>query len=247
MTWAKQLFKDSPLSIAQGEVSGHHGEHKFGAVPSMSQGQSGTIWDVSDTSYPWTAWDTAGTVTIPAVNASDNGKTVTIVGLDADFEPQEETLTVSSAGTVTSTLSYARLYRAYMVTGVANVANINVQKGGTTVLRITAGKGQTLMAVYTVPARCTAYFKQVCSTCQANADATVDVYFRLADSGLLPFRIGHTFEVSGAGGQYMHQFGIPLALPEKTDIDLRATVRSNNARITASFDMILVRDGYEHV
>jgi len=29
-------------------------------------------------------------------------------------------------------------------------------------------------------------------------------------------------------------------MPEKTDIDVRATVRSNNARVTAAFDLILI-------
>lgn len=245
MTWSKQLFKDSPLSIAQGEVNGHSGEHKFGAVPAMSQNQTGTIWDVNDTNYPWSSWSSAGTVTIPAVNASDNGKTVTLVGLDANFEPQEETLTVSSAGTTTSTLSYIRLYRAYMLTGATNIGNIDVQKGGTTVLRITAGLGQTLMAVYTVPAGYTAYLVQGTATCQDGADATVSMYSRY--DGQDAFRIGHTFEVAGDGGQYLYKFSIPTRMPEKTDIDVRATVRSNNARVTAAFDMILVQDGYEHV
>ena len=30
MTWAKQSFKDSPLSIAQGEVNGHTVRNIFG-------------------------------------------------------------------------------------------------------------------------------------------------------------------------------------------------------------------------
>ena len=75
-TWSKQLFKDSPLSIAQGEVSGHSLQHKFGAVPAMSQNQSGTIWDINDTDYPWSSFSTAGTLSVPAVNASDNGKSL---------------------------------------------------------------------------------------------------------------------------------------------------------------------------
>ena len=58
---------------------------------------------------------------------------------------------------------------------------------------------------------------------------------------------GHSFEVSGTGGQYDYTFSVPLRIPEKTDIDVRATVRSNNARITAAFDIILVEDGYEHI
>jgi hypothetical protein len=245
MSWEKQLFKDSVLSIAQGEVNGHSGVHKFGAVPAMSQNNTGTVWDVNDTTYPWSSWDTAGTVSIPTVNASDNGKTVTLVGLDANYEDQTEEVVVSSSGAVTTTNTWKRLYRAYISTGEDNVGNITVQKGGTTVLQITAGKGQTLMAIYTVPANHTAYL--ICGVCsvQDGADATGDMFVRY--DGQSVFRIGHSFEVAGKGGPYSHKFAVPIRLPEKTDIDVRATVRSNNARVTAAFDMILVQDGYEHV
>lgn len=243
MSWDKQLFKDSPLSIAQGEVNGHSGEHKFGAVPAMSQNQTGTIWDVNDTNYPWASWSSASTVSVPAVNASDNGKKITIVGLDANYTSQSEEITVSSASAVTSTKSYIRLFRAYVSEGATNVAAINVQKSAVTVLRINANMGQTLMAIYTVPAGYTAYLMQGVATCQDGADATGNMYVRY--SGQSAFRIGHSFEVSG-GGQYGYKFSVPIRLPEKTDIDVRATVRSNNARITAAFDMILVQDGYEH-
>lgn len=245
MSWEKQLFKDSVLSIAQGEVNGHSGVHKFGAVPAMSQNTTGTVWDVNDTTYPWSSWDTAGTVSIPAVNASDNGKTVTLVGLDANYEDQTEEVVVSSSGAVTTTNTWKRLYRAYISTGEDNVGAITVQKNGTTVLQITAGKGQTLMAIYTVPANHTAYL--ICGVCsvQDGADATGDMFVRY--DGQSAFRIGHSFEVAGKGGPYSHKFAVPIRLPEKTDIDVRATVRSNNARVTAAFDMILVQDGYEHV
>ena len=54
------------------------------------------------------------------------------------------------------------------------------------------------------------------------------------------FRIGHSFEVAGDGGQYFYKFAVPIRIPEKSDIDVRASVRSNNARITAAFDVILI-------
>ena len=238
-TWAKQLFKDSPLSIAQGEVSGHSLQHKFGAVPAMSQNGTGTIWDVNDTLYPWSSFSTAGTLSVPAVNASDNGKSLVIIGLDSDYNEITETVTISSSGATTTTNSYLRVYRAYLTSG-SNVAVINIQKGGVNVARINVGKSQTLMAIYTVPAGYTAYLTQGTATCQDGADATGDMFVRYF--GQDSFRVGHSFEVSGDGGQYFYPFSVPLAIPEKSDIDVRAAVRSNNARITAAFDMILTKN-----
>ena len=226
------------LGIAANHYQGLAHVHKFGAVPAMSQNQTGTIWDVNDTTYPWSSFSSAGTLSVPAVNASDNGKTIRIVGLDANYYEISEDVTVSSAGATTTNQSFIRVYRAFVTNGSAtNVANINVQKGGVTVLRITAGKGQTLMAIYTVPAGKTAYIMKGVATCQSGADATGDMYVRYF--GDQAFRVGHSFEVSGTGGEYMYEFGIPLRIPEKSDIDVRASVRSNNARVTAAFDIIL--------
>lgn len=228
------------IFLANGQVINTSFNHKFGAVPAMSQNQTGSVWDVNDTLYPWSAFDTAGVLTIPAVNASDNGYTVTVQGLDDNYDQISEDFIISSSGTVTGTQTFKRVYRAFMSNGgSANVGNINVQRGGTTVLRITAGKGQTLMAIYTVPRGYNAFLTKGVMTCQTNADATGDMFVRYF--GQSTFRVGHSFEVSGSGGPYQYDFTIPLKIPEKSDIDVRAKVRSNNARISAAFDMILVK------
>ena len=244
-TWTKHLYEHDRLAISKGEVSGHSSVHKFGAVPQMSNNTTGTVWDVSDTVYPWASWETAGTVSIPTVNASDNGKTVAIVGLDADYNPLTENIVVSSSTAVTTTSSFIRIYRAFMVNGSAsNIGNIDIQKGGVTVARITASKSQTQMAIYTVPAGYTAYLTQGTCTCQAGADATGNMFVRYG--GDSSFRVGHSFEVSGAGGQYFYPFNVPIAIPEKSDIDVEVSVRTNNARVTAAFDMILMQNQYSH-
>jgi hypothetical protein len=231
-------LEDLRLNIARGLTEAIP-EHKFGAVPAMSQNETGTVWDIDDTLYPWSAFDTAGVLTIPAVNESDNGATVTVFGLDANYLLQTEEFVVSSSGTTTGTKTFKRVYRAYFSDeGATNVGNINVQRAGTTVLRITAGNAQTLMAVYTVPAGYTAYLMKGTMSCQAGGDATGNMFVRYA--GQNSFRIGHSFEVSGTGGEYTYDFSVPIAIPAKSDIDVRATVRTNNARITAAFDLILI-------
>lgn len=222
--------------LAAGRLLGASFVHKFGAVPAMSQNQSGSVWDVNDTNYPWSAFDTAGVLTIPAVNVSDNGNIINVYGLDENYNEINEFFTVSSSGTTTGTKTFKRVYRAYDTTGT-NVGNINIQRGGVTIARITAGKGQTLMAIYTVPKGKRAYIMQGTCTCAVGADATGDMFVRYF--GQTSFRVGHSFEVSGAGGQYFYPFSVPIEIPEKSDIDVRANVRSNNARVTAAFDIIL--------
>ena len=233
----------SNINIAAGLVDGWATIHKFGAVPEMSQNSSGTIWDIPDTNYPWSAFDTPGILSITTTtqngnsSTADDGITVHVLGLDENYEEVEDTFVIAG-GTATGTVSFKRVYRAYIDGTEANQTNINVLRGGTEVLRITIGKSQTLMAIYTVPAGKTGYLLQGVSTCAANADATIDMFVRYF--GQDSFRIGHTAEVAGVGGQYQYQFGVPIQIPEKSDLDIRAEVRSNNARVTAAFDIVLV-------
>lgn len=233
-----KYFNDEKLSLARGLMRNASSVHKFGAVAALSINTTGTVWDVNDTLYPWATWATPGVLTIPAVNASDNGDSVVVYGLDENYAEINETFTLSSAGTVTGTKTFSRVFRAYYFDDTTNVGDINIQRNGTTVARIRAGRAQTLMAVYTVPAGYTAYLMQGTATAQAGADGSGFMYVRYF--GQSSFRVGHTFEIGGTGGQYFYPFAIPVAIPEKSDIDVRITTRSNNGRFTAAFDMILL-------
>jgi hypothetical protein len=228
------------LNISRGLVKGTSFVHKFGAVPSMSVNTTGTVWDVNNTLYPWSAWDTAGTITIDRADVGDANRQVTVVGLDSDYNSLTETITLTNATGNASTNSFKRVFRAFLVDGTTNIGLIEIKKNGTTVAAITAGKGQTLMAVYTVPAGYTGYLMKGTATAQAGADATGDMFVRYF--GQSSFRVGHSFEVDGDGGQYMYDFTVPIPIPEKSDIDVRVSTRSNNGRYTAAFDLILIQD-----
>jgi hypothetical protein len=228
------------LNVARGKVRGALMIHKFGAVPEVANASTGTVWDKPTTVYPWSAFDTAGPITASIANASDNGKQVIVLGLDENYEEVEEIFTLSSTATVAGAISFKRVFRAFVTNGSDNnVGDINFTKGDTDVLRITSGKAQTLMAIYTVPAGKTGYlYKGVCSA-QATADATGNMFIRYF--GQQAFRIGHSFEVSG-GSQYDYEFSFPIQIPEKSDIDIRVTVRTNKGRYTAAFDLLLLEE-----
>jgi hypothetical protein len=237
-TTAQGKYEEFFLQLARGHIANHSFNHKFGAVSAMSVNTTGTVWDVNNTIYPWSAWDTAGTVSVSAVNASDNNKQLVIQGLDANYVFQEEIITLSSSASVSGIKTFKRLNRGFIVDGNTNVGDVTVTKDATTVLKITANKGQTLMAVYTIPAHKTGYLMQGACSIQKGGDATGDMFVRYF--GQSSFRIGHSFEVQGEGGPYNYKFTVPIPIPEKSDIDVRAAVRSNNARVTAAFDLILI-------
>ncbi len=97
------------LNIARGLVKGTSAVHKFGAVPSMSTNTTGTVWDIGDTVYPWSAWATAGTITIDRADAADANKQITVVGLDSSYNALTETITLTNATGNASTNSFIRI------------------------------------------------------------------------------------------------------------------------------------------
>lgn len=234
--------------VVGGYLTDHSHNHKFGATPAMSQNATGSIWDINDTVYPWTALDIPAVVNIERNNVADQGLIVTVQGLDSDWNFQSEDITITGADTL-GTLLFRRVNRAFVTstTTSTNLGDIDIEAGaagGTTVARITAGKGQTLMAVYTIPAGYIGYLYHGTMSIQAGGDATGFMFIRRNTVSTV-FRIAHTFEVAGTGGQYDYTFSFPPAIPEKSDIDVRAAVRSNNARVTAAFDILLVEDDPE--
>ena len=242
-----KFLEDNRLDIARGLVRGAKLEHKFGAVRAMSINTTGTVWDRNDTVYPWSTIDNSGagrTLTIKvvepnneaSVSTAENGKQVKVYGLDVNFNEIDETINISgSAGTGTTT--FRRIYRAQLLNGSVNTKRILIQANSVNVAQITENLGQTLMSVYTVPANKEAYVTQGIATAQSGADGTGNFFIRQFGDSL--FRVGHSFEVSGSH-TYFYPFSVPLRLPEKYDLDVRITTRSNNGRFTAAWDMILI-------
>jgi hypothetical protein len=122
----------------------------------------------------------------------------------------------------------------------ANAGDITartVSASGTIVAQIDTGYAQTLMAVYTIPAGFTGYLVALDATIDGTKTCQVLMYHRLFGK---PFRIAHIAE---SNGHYRYEFVAPLTVPEKTDIDIRvAEVSGNDARVTANFDLVLIRD-----
>ena len=228
------------LEVAQGLIAGYTFNHKFGAVPSMSGGTIGTVWDINDTLYPWDTLGNGSIVNIKRNDAVDDGITVTVQGLDENYNFASENIVITGENQTGSQL-FTRVNRAFITGAVTNAGDIDIEAGsagGTTVARITEGYGQTQMAVYTIPAGKTGYILHGTATGSSDTDAEGRMMVRYF--GTSAFRIGHAFELQLRGGQYDYTFATPIPIPEKADIDIRVSMRSNNKRVTAAFDILLV-------
>jgi hypothetical protein len=236
------------INIARGLIRGASVVHKFGRNPNIG-GAPETIWMHGGT---YTYLTSVSTVYVSGADAQDSAagtgaRTVTVQGLDADYNEIEETLTVDGA---VSTKSFLRVYRAF----VASAGTLQTNKGavlvstgasgGGTVLAdigiigtgTTFGLGQTQLALYTIPAGKTGYLTNWnVGIGSYNDTATATLYTRETGNGLI-FRTRDIMDIPG--GLHQRTYTVPFALPEKTDIEIRA-IATTGTTVSSAFDIIL--------
>ena len=222
----------SNIPIAAGGVSGYSHINKFGHCGADHNGIA-TIWDANATTaiYPYPA---AGVITMSSTDGGDTGAEVEIQGLDGDYNEVIEIVNIGSTGAVT----FSRVFRARMTT-TTNIGDVSINQGGSLAAQILAGNGQTLMAVYTIPAGKTGYFLKFQGTVdKANVEMSYKIFARPFGGA---FNIKGMFSTQG-GNPITYDYPVPLVFTEKTDIRIDA-ISSANAGSGATFDLILVDNG----
>lgn len=270
---------DAALSVAAGESPSKFWVHKFGYNGNVGTAGE-TVWSASVpyTGFPTTShsvevFSSAAADTGAGVLAT-GARGVVIHGLDENFNPQTSdpvplvgTFRVSVPGT------WTRINRVYVTnvdgdengtcaadlirpsaTGVmcANVGNITVETVDTNhiMARISAGQGQTEMALYTVPAGHTAYLKNILVTSGGTTSrkgADVFMYQRQnVDDAVTPSARRVVWRAEELTGNTIQEdFGYTVSFPEKTDIWFGGTEvggGAGTASVTATFDLLLVDD-----
>lgn len=239
------LFGDDwKLNAARGKLRNAYHVHKFGRNTAPANGVEETVWDGS-TIYPWsTTWFLGpAKVFLKSSATGDESKTIFIQGLDTDYNLQSETITLDAADStvgVESANTYSRLFRMNNSGNTPIVGDISAlygSAGGVEVAKILIGQEQTLMCIYTVPAGHTGYLMKYDFSGNANSAISSRLLF-CEPNGV--FRIQHSGAVYG--GQYDYEFQIPLAIPEKTDIDMRLTASTGAAVLSANFNLLVVKE-----
>ena len=220
------------IEISEGRVANTFNVDKFGYNSAVGSSYE-TVWDGNNL-YTYIA--TAGTAVVTSSNTSDdNGGTVLIEGLDANYNIVNETLTIGgSAGSV----QFFRVFRALMITantGSTNSGNVTVTVDSKSAAIITAGEGQTLMALYTIPAKHTGYLTQLDVGSSKDVENTIRVTMCHGNT----VRNTKAF-LSKRGGFSEKNFKIPLRIPEKHDIEVQCKASATSA-ISAGFELILVK------
>jgi hypothetical protein len=99
------------------------------------------------------------------------------------------------------------------------------------------GKGQSLMAIYTIPAGCTGYLRLIYFSTGKSHSIYAQLYTRKINEC---FRVRHTGRMFD--GLYHKLLDFPIVCPEKTDIEIRVTGEAANSQVSGGFDLMVVKD-----
>ena len=218
------------IPLALGQYTELSGVQKFGYNASVGTNFE-TIWDGGG-SYVFPT--TATTAAVASTSGDDAGATITVEGLDGNYAPVSETITVGTTGTQL----FHRVHRAYLVepgTGeTTNVGDITITVNSLTVAQILAGNGQTLMCVYTVPAHCRGFLLAANGGVSKNQETEWRVMAREIDDGAGRVK---TYE-TGIGVNFHRTYQIIERFEPKTDIYMEAKCNAT-AGVSGGFELLL--------
>ena len=235
--------------------------HKFGRNNAV-----GAVWEdvwVRGGTYVWP--QAATKMHISSSTASDTStgtgaRAVRLIGLDANFDELEETVSLAGTSTAVSTNSFVRMNRAYLVDvgayadldsgGNAGTITIN-SSGGDAVAAISVsggvGAGQTNLARFTSPAGLFMYVNSVFISVDSNQAADIAMWLREdADTVSAPFSPRRLqIQMDGlAGVEFWNPDTALGPFPPKSDIWWSAKAGAQTA-VTVDFEIILTPSTFQ--
>jgi len=230
---------------------------KFGRTPDMDSVDSNEeIWDGTGA---YTFPTTATAMTISSSSAADTllgtgARTFTVIGLDANYEQVSQTISMNGQTGVSLPTPLLRVYRAFNVSvgsGATNAGDIWIGSGAIVTgvptnkfAGVLVGNGQTLMAIYTIPAKMGSkvitggVLDRFYATVGAVGDAYATVALQTREFGL-GWRSRRVAGIA-EGGPWDEQLGHGIYLKAKTDVRVRVFSNGvNNSTLEGGFDLHL--------
>ena len=225
-------------------------EHKFGVHFSLGTSLS-TVWAGSSSifSYPTTPQIT----TVSSTDTDDESggpgaRTVEVRGLSGTYRPTFEVVALDGQTPVTLANSYIRINDVIVRT--AGAAGWN---GGTVYVgtgTVTAGVPATVCAailptynramqtMFTVPAGRNAFINRLYLSVDNSRSMTAFLVVRRFEEVFVVETPMIVFQ-----NAYVYDFAYPLPVPERSDIEVRASVDGSMTTVAAGYELLLIRTG----
>lgn len=239
-----QLHKEMPFGLraSMGHVANGTTVFVYGSNPEV-QNVEETVWYQGGIyQYPTSAIQMS-------VSSDDAAATsqVMINGLDLNYMPINEVITITGQTAVTTTLSYLRIQNAYTIADPTTqniyigVGTVTAGVPATVYEKIHDGHNRTESGRFTVPAGRTFYISHGTishGSDAANAYITARLIYRLFG---MPFQSASIVNLNNNFIDFW--FDYPIAMPEKSDIETRAICSKAQANgVSTSFEGLLITE-----
>lgn len=244
-------YEPFELQVARGQITMHSSVIIFGYNPDVDTAEESVWPDGGTVPHP----TTASVLKVSSTSANDTSsgtgaRTVTLVGLDGDYNQLSETVTLNGQTAVNTTNSYLYVNQLYVTavgSGGANAGDINVGTGTVTlgvpaVLydMISVGYNNRTTGHYCVPAGYTGYMLQgLFSAGQASGSTAVTGFLKQhGPDGIL--RVGAVTTVNNSAADFL--FEIPYVIPEKSCVGAVAIGAASNNAVSSYFNILLIKN-----
>ena len=223
------------IQVSRGLVRGSTTLNIFGYNTSITTSFI-PAWEFASVyAYPGSAI----TMTVTSASASDNGKTLLIQGLDANYTEITDTVTLNGGGDVNTNIPFFRINNVVLTSGTVNVGLITIQNTGKTVkyAGVRAGDGTNQASIYTVPAGKEFYLYRI-DAFSNDSTAPKPGLFR----NFVRNASGQEYTVARTTfyNQMNIQRRIPFKYTEKSDIQLQLRTASGTYEMNVFAEGILV-------
>ena len=235
---------------SEGKYTGRSIVHKFGRNPDVDAAED--IWNGGGTYTGFPVSGSAETLSVFSSSANDTAagtgaRTVILYGLDSSYNEINETVTLNGTTPVATTNTFWRMHLGIVVTAGSSEVNegsITARHSTTTAnvfMVMPIGYSFAAICCYTIPAGYTGYIKKYRASMLDNTtnQALMAGWYRGFGEAAKTIR---PFTINTTNGSMTEVYGA-IPLPEKTDLKMRCmSVINANADITASFDIVLVKN-----
>lgn len=231
-TWTRHLYEHDPLAIAKGESNYLSVRNIFGYQENVTTNFI-PAWEYA-TAYTYPT--SAVTMDVASTDAAnDNGYTVRIIGLDANYDIISEDVTIPA----TTTKAFFRINDVIYFNTDGNQGLITVSNGGTVYAAIRIGDGRNQASIYTVPAGHCFYLYRIDAFSNDSTSPKTGVFKNFTrDSNGVTFNVART--------TFQNQMNIQRRLPFKydgtTDIQFQLRTKSGTHEMNVFGEGVLVNE-----
>jgi len=245
-------YEPFELQVARGQITMHRSFCQFGANGAVGTSLE-TVW-VGSSLYTFPAAAAATTISSSSADDASAGtgaRTVLVEGLNASYEAVSESASLNGQTGVTLTNQYLRVNKVTVLTagsGGTSAGSIYVGTGtvntgvpANIINRTGSSSNESESAFYTVPAGYTAFITRfTMSSANSTAEASTRFILRIRPFGGV-FGYKAIYNIPG-NGIYECEAAYPLAVPEKTDLDILSLTSADSAYASTQLQIVLIKN-----